>query len=157
MIKKVLLVIVTIIWMSLIFYFSQQTGSSSSGFSDKIVDFMIDILVKNYNNLPTLDQIKIHDDFSFVIRKLAHYTEYFILGILLLLTMKSFFKKEIIIYINSSLIGIIYAISDEFHQSFIDSRTPAIMDVFIDSIGLLTAIFLIGIICNILVKDEKYD
>lgn len=155
MIKKVLLVTVTIIWMSLIFYFSHQSGSLSSGFSDKIVNFMIDIFIKNFDNLPSLEQIKIHNDFSFVIRKLAHYTEYFILGILLFLTMKSFFKKELIVYIISSSIGVFYAISDEFHQSFIDSRTPAAIDVLIDSIGLLTAIFLIGTLCNILVKDKK--
>ncbi len=155
MIKKFFLVFITLIWMSLIFYLSHQTGNSSSGFSDKIVDFMIDIFIKNFDNMSSLEKIEIHDNFSFIIRKSAHYTEYFILGILLILTVKSFFKKEVLIYIISSSFGIVYAISDEFHQSFIDSRTPAIKDVFIDSMGLLTAIFLIGTICNILVKDRK--
>ena len=41
----------------------------------------------------------------------------------------------------SILIGVAYAASDEFHQSFIPGRGPSIRDVCIDSAGVLTGIF----------------
>ena len=55
-------------------------------------------------------------------------------------------KKKILI---SLLIGIIYAISDEIHQMFSDGRTTTILDVFIDSCGVLFGIGIFMIFCKI--------
>jgi VanZ family protein len=40
------------------------------------------------------------------------------------------------------LICVLYAISDEIHQSFVPGRGPSIIDVFIDSTGAITGIIL---------------
>ena len=39
----------------------------------------------------------------------------------------------------ASIICIIYALTDEFHQTFIDGRSGQISDVFLDSSGSLIA------------------
>lgn len=71
------------------------------------------------------------------LRKIAHMTEY---GILYLLLYKSFqgIQQRTIVAI---IIAILYAVSDEWHQSYVLGRTGAYIDVIIDSIGII--IFLI--------------
>jgi len=68
-----------------------------------------------------------------ILRKMAHMTEY---GILYLLLYRSFdgFKQKTTI---SIMIAIMYAISDEWHQGFVEGRMSAYTDVIIDSIGIL--------------------
>jgi VanZ family protein len=39
------------------------------------------------------------------------------------------------------LITVLYAMSDEYHQTFIPGRNGTVMDVVIDSLGGLTALF----------------
>ena len=43
------------------------------------------------------------------------------------------------------LLAVIYSATDEFHQSFVPGRTPALMDVGIDAIGAATALLLWGL------------
>lgn len=39
------------------------------------------------------------------------------------------------------LIGLIYAISDEYHQSFVPGRSPAVSDVIADCLGSLFGLY----------------
>ena len=43
-------------------------------------------------------------------------------------------------FLISLALVILYALSDEYHQSFVQTRTPSIYDSFIDMIGGLTAL-----------------
>jgi VanZ family protein len=63
------------------------------------------------------------------LRKGAHLTEYAILALLLSRAL----QREM----PAFALGVLYAISDEFHQSFVRGRHAAPLDVAIDSIGLL--------------------
>jgi len=65
-----------------------------------------------------------------ILRKMAHIVEY---GILFLLLAKAM-KKPLIWPI---ILSILYAISDEFHQSFVPGRNMALLDVYFDSAGIL--------------------
>ena len=124
--KKLISWILLLAWMAFIFYMSQQTGQVSSGQSGKIVLLLskigIEISKDNISNI------------TFIIRKSAHFTEYFILYILLFNVIKHYIHtKKIIFY---SIMGvIIYAASDEFHQYFIPGRSAEVMDVCIDTLG----------------------
>lgn len=79
-------------------------------------------------------QIKTVDSFAvdFFLKKTAHFIEYAILGILSYRATRS-------IRI-SILFSILYAASDEFHQSFIPGREPSIRDVIIDSVGVIAGV-----------------
>jgi VanZ family protein len=76
----------------------------------------------------------------FLIRKLAHWTEYFILGILLMRALlgrssaRSLAKRYML---WSIAVAALYAISDEWHQSVLASRNAQAVDVLIDAIGAL--------------------
>lgn len=128
--KKLISWILLLSWMAFIFYMSQQTGQVSSGQSGKIVLLLSKIGIKiSQENISNI---------TFIIRKSAHFTEYFILYILLFNVIKNYLHtKKIIFY---SIMGVvIYAVSDELHQYFVPGRSAAIKDVFIDSCGGITA------------------
>ena len=63
-------------------------------------------------------------------------------------------KRKYQIYI-SAIIGILYAISDEIHQSFTPGRGPKITDVFIDSLGVFFGMAVILLIIEILNRKNK--
>lgn len=157
---RIIFIILTLLWMGLIFFLSHQSGESSSEVSDKITSLIIKIFIPDYSDLPTLRQEELFDIFSYVIRKTAHFSEYAILGLLLFLSIKSFVDKNIILYPTTFIIGVLYAISDEFHQSFVSQRAPMLKDVFIDSLGVITMLlFISGIINIVKIKrlGKKYD
>ena len=75
-----------------------------------------------------------------IIRKLGHLTEYAILAALLWRALRSgtdWKSKKWILFAVVWIACAIFAASDEFHQSFVPSRTPALHDVMIDICGAL--------------------
>jgi VanZ family protein len=77
-----------------------------------------------------------------IIRKCAHFTEYFIFSLLVL---RGFRAAEKGTRLRWALLTVLivagYASLDEFHQSFVPGRTPAVSDVLIDTIGGAAAQF----------------
>jgi len=65
--------------------------------------------------------------FDFLIHKLAHVV---LFSLLFITSCRAFKDKKIAL-----IFTILYAISDEYHQSFVVTRTPAFSDVVIDSIS----------------------
>jgi VanZ family protein len=75
--------------------------------------------------------------FHIILRKLAHLTEYFISGLLLF---RAFYKgndkkREWLWAASSLLVVALIAAGDEFHQSFVLTRTASLVDVGIDIFG----------------------
>lgn len=138
--KRIVLSIITILWMIIIFLFSNSNGSNSSKTSGIIVGKVVPIIEKVTGH--DLTEIEIENYVSYPIRKIAHFSEYFILGLLVILTLYSYgISKNIVIL--SFLICILYSLSDEIHQLFICDRNGNIIDVLVDSIGSLCGINLI--------------
>lgn len=77
------------------------------------------------------------------LRKLAHVTEYTILGCLLYRALNfgrvRFHSRNVL---GTYLIGVAWAASDEWHQSFVRSRTASGEDVFFDMTGVLIGLVL---------------
>lgn len=141
-ITLILLIIVNLfIWIN-----SLMPGNVSSEQSN----FIVNLIYPLFKNILT------KNDLSFYIRKLAHLTEFLILGLLLsyYLTLKNVKYK----YIITLIYGIIVAIIDETIQYFIPNRACQITDVLIDSVGVIIGL-LIYILYNKLrggnIKDEK--
>jgi VanZ family protein len=82
-----------------------------------------------------------------VIRKSAHFTEYFILSLLLLHALRAGTRDFglrwalIVIFIVAG-----YAALDEFHQSFVPGRGGAVTDVMLDTSGGATAQLLVALL-----------
>lgn len=125
--KKIIKILLVLIWMIIIFIFSSQTGIESQSVSDGIVNKLI---ITNSSNFELI---------SFIIRKSAHFILYFILGILVYnCTNKS--KDNMI---NCIIICIIYSLTDEMHQMFISDRAGEFRDIIIDSFGSIFGILFI--------------
>jgi len=103
-------------WCGVIFFFSSLPGLESG------LERWLDILL----------------------RKTAHMVEFGILACLIFCAIINSMKIEPFrAYSWSGFLSIIYAITDEFHQSFVPARSPGITDVLIDSAGVLFALFII--------------
>ena len=81
----------------------------------------------------------------FITRKIAHFTEYAILGFLAARAFRTSPRPAISqrwFLICMTLI-VVYALVDEYHQSFVPSRTASIWDSLIDMTGGLAALVFI--------------
>ena len=133
--------ILMLLWMFLIFLMSSFDATESANQSNFIVNIITNIF--KIENIEVL---------SFIIRKLAHFTEYLILGFLTInMLNKNDISKK---YLLSILICIIYATSDEIHQIFVPGRACQIRDVLIDSIGSITGVYLYKLINTKILKNN---
>ena len=138
--KKIISFIVLILWMIVIFSFSSADANKSTGTSDKVITTMIEIKDKITNNeTPNNEKEIIVKNSSFYIRKIAHITEYLILGFLMFNLLKQYSVTNIYYAIGLS---ILYSCTDEFHQLFISGRSGSTKDVLIDTIGILIGTYL---------------
>lgn len=132
-IKKVIAWTLLIIWLIVIFSFSNQNGDDSGNLSQMVLDFLTKVLNINFNN----------DIGSFIVRKSAHFFEYFVLGSLIFNVLIKYFKVSTKLIIISLLMGAFYSLTDETHQMFVAGRAFKVLDIFIDSIGALAGSFIL--------------
>lgn len=134
--NAIIKIILIIIWMMIVYMFSAQEGTNSSNTSQSFTMFIIQIFTRGAElETSTLEMIEA------LIRKLAHYSIYAIGGLLIMnyaySTAKS--NKQKILY--SITFGSAYAITDEIHQYFVPGRSARIFDVGIDTLGVITGVF----------------
>jgi len=131
-----------------IFNFSNQDGKASSGLSRKVARKIVDVFPYT-KNLSEKTKNKIVEKTQPIIRKGAHLSIYTLVGIFIMSfisTYKIHLKYKFLI---SILVGLVYASSDEIHQSFIPGRTASIIDVGIDTVGVFLGIILVLIIISV--------
>lgn len=86
--------------------------------------------------------------FNFILRKSAHFTEYAILGGLLFRAFRSgdLVRWRVKWAVESFVFAAVWALLDEFHQTFTGKRGGSIWDSMLDSSGalvMLTAIWIV--------------
>ena len=92
------------------------------------------------SSIPNLELSGTLSTYDLALRKLAHITEYAILTMLLLKTFTANADRKK--YILVACIAIVYACSDELHQSLVPTRDGKIADIIIDSIGIVIGILI---------------
>ena len=117
-----------VLWIGFIFWMS--TGM----FSAENTYMFFEPLLRFFS--PSISQKEVFI-IHIVLRKAAHITEYFISGLLVFRAFRngSDQKREWYWALFSLLVVVIIAASDEFHQSFVSTRTASIVDVCIDTFG----------------------
>ncbi|EKE20880.1 MAG: VanZ family protein [uncultured bacterium] len=114
--------LVVLLWMGVIFYFSSLQG----------------------------DGVRyIHSIWFYVERKGAHVAEYLILAFLFIKLFKSGGLNKGKVFILSGVASMLYAFSDEFHQSFVFGREGKISDIGFDALGISLAIVIFEIFTKI--------
>ena len=74
------------------------------------------------------------------VRKGGHLTEYAILAMLLCRALRAHFHRFVSIATIAFVVSAIYAAFDEFHQTFVSSRTGSPWDVVIDCTGAVIGV-----------------
>ena len=134
--------------MILIFCLSAQVADDSSELSEGFISGIYRFYLK-LTEIPcsTTEFDNTVLSLQFIARKSAHFCIYAALGFLFsnayFQTGITIFSKNIII---SGISSIIYAITDEVHQLFVEGRSCELRDVFIDSIGSITGILVFVLI-----------
>lgn len=146
--KKYKFLMLTILWMIVIFIFSSQNGSESS-MNNSIV-----LRILQWAGIDATKTIST-ETVNFIIRKAAHLTEYFVLGMLLYKTFSTYFYKAVGIF--SIAAGFLYACTDEFHQYFVPGRGPAFMDVMIDTAGVILGVMLLWALTHKKLKNKELN
>ena len=126
---------------------SAQTSQESSEVSGGIVSKLIAVFYTKFDLLSPQKQAEILDLIIVIVRKSAHFLEYFVLGMLAILSAISYKKYTYKIKATYAfIICVLYSVSDEIHQFFVPGRACRFTDICIDSAGSITAIALIAFI-----------
>ncbi len=127
--KKIIYLSLSLAWMCLVFWFSSQTADNSSNQSIFITERIIRLFIDN----PSPSLLSFAET---LVRKLAHFAEYFILAFFVFNTINSWSNSRIRrLSIITVAICCLYAISDEIHQYFVPGRACRAFDVAVDTAG----------------------
>ena len=146
--RRKIFIVLTIIWMVVIFAFSAKNAEESGQESSRLGLTIGRIFVADFEEMSIEEQYAFADKIDYPIRKAAHATEYAILGFLVL---GAVYSSRMRWYINGLIawgIVILYAASDEFHQLFVPGRSGEVRDVCIDSASALVGVLIGAAIFN---------
>ena len=122
-----------LLWMGVIFLLSTDIGSAAH--TQPVVHGILYRLFAGHLGAELVDRV------DWDVRKCAHVTIYTILSLLLYRSVAmgsaSFRSRNILL---TFVIGVLYAASDEYHQSFVASRGASAADVLMDSYGVLVGL-----------------
>ncbi|NDL66982.1 VanZ family protein [Anaerotalea alkaliphila] len=148
----VLLLLLTLAWAAVIFYFSSQPPQASyaqstlalrlfrrlDAFFD-ITDSPLYLLLEG--RLRTLWFLEEAHSTTSALRKSAHFGIYFILGILSCSFGYLYTRKLLVAFLLGCTLPVTVAVLDEYNQSFVD-RISSLGDVVIDGFGALAGTLL---------------
>lgn len=139
--KRMVWLFLAFAWMILIFSFSHQKAEESSEISGTLTYRM----AEGINEAFSMDWkeetlIQYAAEWEHPIRKLAHMTEYAILAWIFLGNCLQYDLLQKRCYMWAGLGAAMYAMTDEFHQLFVEGRSGEIKDVCIDSSGAIAGL-----------------
>ena len=155
--------VLTLVWAWVIFGFSANNAEESTIQSNAVTEMVLRIFYDDFDELSPVEQQNLIDSCDRVTRKLAHFTAYAILGFLVYGTVnfapgKIFDKKH-----KKSLFSfvpcVVFAATDEYHQTLVEGRAGRFTDVLIDGsgvvFGIIIAIIVFVIIDVVFKKKEE--
>ena len=181
--KKLILLIVLIGIMGFIYYMSAQPVLQSGEMSFGVDRWVCSHFVDGFESMTPQEQEAMVMSLDFWVRKSAHFTEYMVLGVMLMLAADMFragwrAKADSRLQVSrrnrtqdndrrigrkgdaalAIVVGVVYAVFDEVHQYFVPGRACQLRDMIIDicgvSAGVLIALCALWIIRKL--KRSKY-
>ena len=158
-----------VLWCAFIFYMSARVAQDSDALSLGFAGRFLHLVVPGFSDMSAADQLALAKSINHPVRKLAHFTEYLVLGILAVNALRlhigssgRYFEDEAITPSRNFCIPalswafcILYAASDEFHQLFVPGRAGLVTDVCIDSAGALLGILLFLVALQLILRPAK--
>lgn len=138
MIRKVIKIILVLLWMMMIFLLSNEEAVQSSKKSDGLIIRSVELFTGK--SLSVQEKEKVLKYLVFPVRKCAHLSLYLVLGILVISLLREYMAINTKLVILSLLICFLYACSDEIHQLFVPGRSGEVRDVLIDTLGSILGV-----------------
>lgn len=135
--EKKICLLLAICWMAVIFAFSARNADLSTQDSMSIGILFGRLIVPSFADLDSQMQASFADMVDHPIRKMAHMTEYAVLGFLLTGSYVDQERKRLYRFLVPAVFGSLYAVSDELHQLFVPGRSCELKDMLIDSCGVV--------------------
>ena len=142
-------IVITIIWMGIIYFFSAMPATTSHSGSKGLIRYVVKIVYRDESDKEITRKV---NKLNYPVRKTAHVLEYLILTVLINSIFYNFFKDMLYCNLISSCISFFYACTDEIHQLFSLNRTALFSDVLVDSIGIVFGCLLFNYLYKKLVK-----
>ena len=146
--------IVSLLWIGIIFMFSAKKGNDSAGESMTFLRWCCENTIDDFSTWSYEKQQAFIRRWNYPVRKLAHVTEYFMLGVLLAGTWNLYRSRAGYGWMLPWIIGTVFAAFDEIHQWYVPGREAKITDVLIDSVGVLLGAYLITQ-CILVIRTSK--
>ena len=140
MIKKIIKILLVLIIMFTIFKFSSERDTVSTKRSDGIIISTCEFVLGR--QLSEKEKEIYLEKYVVYVRKTAHFTLYFLLGLTYISLLKEFNLNDKKLLIYTIIFVFIYACSDEIHQLFVPGRSGEILDVLIDTTGGILSSFI---------------
>jgi VanZ family protein len=140
---------IVILVMAIIFSFSSQIGDQSHQLSSSLTESFIRIIRLILPNFH-IDA----DWFKDMTRKAAHVVLYTVLSLFVLNTLGQYRSHDKWIIFASVGICVLYAITDEIHQLFVQGRGAHVLDVAIDTAGACCGIGLYGVFRCVILRMQ---
>lgn len=145
---RYILIICIIVLCCKIFALSSQDGGVSAGTSRQFTEIVLKIL-----GLECKDRtIEIINP---VIRKVAHFSVYMLLGFLTMCTCETFKWQRVYKFDFSTMFAFVFACSDELHQRLVPGRSGEFADVCLDTVGAMLGVLIVLAIALICVQIKK--
>ncbi len=125
-------------WVPVILAMAFIAWMSTDLFSAKSTSRIIEPIVRFFApQISRKQMLLVHT----VVRKLAHVTEYFVLGVLLFRAFRagSGGRRWLRWALSALAVVMLYAAVDELHQYFVSTRTASLADVGLDALGGILA------------------
>lgn len=158
--KKVLLwLFMTLLWMAFIFYKSSQPYTVQDirpSLSNWMPQWLVDALplIEFHYNGQLITSTLPYDFIEFLIRKAAHVGAFAVLAFLAIHTLRTLGWRRTTAVFTGAVFTLLYAISDEWHQTFVPGRSGHAIDVGVDSIGIV--LVMIGYLIAGIMSHRKH-
>lgn len=153
--KKALSLLSILILVSIIFYSTLHSGYDSNKASEKVTLLIANVISGILNLPPVAPHSELFNVIHAVVRKLAHFTEYFILSILIYFACRKFDMSWKKAKLFSFLSAFVLACIDETIQFFVPGRDGRVTDVFIDASGAVIALAVIKLFEKMVIQKRK--
>ena len=157
-VKTILSVAALVAWCVFIFYMSAKPAAESDEISLGFIGHFIAFIVPGYDQMSVAQQLEWQLLLNHPVRKLAHFSEFALLGMFALNALHQALRKPASaprLAACAWIFATLYATSDEFHQIFVPGRTGMITDVCIDASGALAGVLILWTLHRFLIEKPR--
>ena len=151
--------LLVLVVMILIYYFSSENGLQSTATSNGFTKWVVKIIKPDFDSMEKADKAAYFSQVAHYVRKAAHFSEYFLLGLfsslLVFSVLELFGKKSILFFLIPIAFSFLYAVFDEYHQRFVGGRSAQFTDVLIDTAGAFSSTFIVALVFYLIGKRRK--